>query len=644
MSKKKNRKNHNSYLLDSFLYKASPELDIAGFEFSVSRLILIIIGCILVVPTIFLYMHLTFSSLLRIAAFIVFIIMPAYNYYVNVIHSRYLSESLFIIISSLLCVILKKFIDADIILLSFDILKLTESFLSRRQSDNTMSVLDLLPDDAYILNEGNLDRIKPSRIKKGDILGINVGDIIPADGIVIDGFSTVDYSNITKSSTNIAVVCGSKVYSGGINSSKPLVIKANCDYSDGVCQKIFDFCDDSLNRKTKQGSIVYKVLQFYVPSLLIVCLIAGIFSPLISHNWSESTKTVIMLLLLLCPYSIYSYIYYATVCTIGKIFLKGAVIKSGTVINDLYHASTFICNKTSTLTESEYDIEDVFPVGITINNLLSLVTKVESVSKHPIAKALRSYCGVEELEIPDGMTAKEIPGRGIIADISGNEILVGNSNFLFEYCVETQGSDKQGTVIHVAFNRKYCGYIVFTNKIRNNTSDSIEKIRFSGIKNMALLSCDQTSIVRSYANSLGFTVTKGEMKPEDKISVTDYFMENKSGNNTIIYIGNGTDELHASTHADISVATDSLLNNEAMNFADISILSAGIDAFPEILSAANKFKLSTYISLTLIISVKILVLILTLINSCHIILSAIIMAFASLASYCLTTFLIKLDN
>ena len=614
--KHKTRKKHNrNSILNILLYQVDSDLELAGYDFTIWKVVLVFVGFAMCIPNLVLFLQLSLKNLLFYVSFLILAVLPAINLITNFRHSRILCESLFILLAGCLSLILGQLFSACFLVFCFDAIRLTESYLTSAQNTKASSVLEILPDFAYVYRDGVMEKIKPSLIKKGDYIGIAVGDIVPVDGIIVEGFSTIDYSPLTRTNKTAALTKGAKVLSGGVNCSKKIIIQASCDYSECFCQSVYNSCSNSLKTDTDEGSKIELICRFYVPAFLLAALILGVFGPLVSHNWLKNVKKIIYLLILCCPYGIYNAVSLSTYTAVEKIFSSGAIIKSGNVLDKLFHAKTFICNKTSTVTENEYIIEDVNPVGIGIDNLLSLVTKVECNSKHPIAEALRNYCGMFEIEQPEGMIAEEIPGKGIVANINGNSILVGNANLLYENGIESKVPDKQGTVIHVAVNGSYCGYLVFLNKVRKGTFDAIESIKYSGIKHLALLSCDLQSVVRLFANSLGFTVTKAELSLNDKISVTDYFMNNKSGKNTIVYLGNGTDEKEASLHADVAVSTDMLDSEEALSFADVCILGGGLAGFAATLKAAIHSIRASLITVILYAVVKLFILIVLFANA-----------------------------
>lgn len=584
MSHKKQKKINIQSL---FRYVPDTQLDLTGYDFQIWKAGLIAVALIIVLLDLIFMFSIPVRIALLSLAIVVSVALPLNNVLINIKKRRILSDSLLIVLAEILIFSVGSYRAAAIAILAYDIMRLVESYLSELQQSKAAELLDILPDEAVVLVDGTVEKRKPSRITKGDFLGVRALGVIPVDGDIVQGVSSVDYSKLTGAKKDIAVSKGSHVLSGGFNLTQDIIIRASCDYSDSVAQKVFSACSASVKTETEESSLLKKIFSFYVPAMLLLAVLSGLVVPAFSHNWDIAAKRAAAFLILGCGYGLYNSVSLSILTAVENIFSAGAIIKESSVLNLINDCSSFVCNKTGTLTENEFEIEDINPVGLNINNFLSLVSKVESVSDHPIAKSLRRYLGVDEIEVPEDIEYEEIPGKGIKALISGNAILLGNAALLDEYGVEYETPNWHGTVVCVAVNGNFCGYITLLNRVRRGSADSIEGIKSLGIGNLALLSNDLIGPVRTIGQSLGFNVVKAEISLKDKINTVDYLMGNRVGRETVVYLGNGSDEKEPSLQSDVAVACDAFENSNALDFADVCMLGEGISGFPRIIKCSK---------------------------------------------------------
>lgn len=605
----KKHKKSKQTLISRLIWKPNSELDIAGYDFSFWKVIAVaavflclLVNKLFVLPT-------ALEAFISWAAFFIAVVPVLYNLYLNLRQGKILSDVLIMTVAALLILFTAGVSLSAILLALYNSLRLFETVCLSYTHGKTFNAFDMMPEYATVICEGIAEKRKPSRIRKGDYIGVKTGELIPVDGVIIDGYSSVNYSPLTQVSCETLIKQGDEVLSGGINVTNPIIIQATKDYAQSMMQKIVSFCTDTLKSETKEESLLYIVLQKSVPVVFVLSLIISLFLPLLTGKWSTCAHRAFLLLLLCCPLGIYESISNSAYSAVQKIFNAGAVIRTKETINDLSVIGTIICNKTSTITEDEYIIEDVCPKGISIDNFISLVLKVESISNSPIAKALRRYVDSEELLVPENMQAVEIPCRGIRANVSGTRVLVGNALLLHENGIECLLPDKTGTCIHVAVNDDYCGYIVLSNKVRQGCSDAIESIRALGVQQRVLLSSDLLTSVRGIANSLGFNISKAEIDSADKASAAEYLVKNKQERTTVAYLGNGIDELEPASNADIAITTEALAVPEALNSGDVSILGTGLPVFPNIVKAAKSYRRISLAALSLFAVIRLAVLV-----------------------------------
>ncbi|MDO5445471.1 MAG: HAD-IC family P-type ATPase [Eubacteriales bacterium] len=520
------------------------------------------------------------------------------NLFLCVKRGRIFCEVLPVLIACIIMLSTKLYVEATIAVLFYEAAKIFEVYSQKKEHERAESVLNILPNLSTVALPGKETRKrKPVHLHEGDVVLVRPGEIIPIDGYVIDGMTTVDYSSVTMGMTSKAAGKGSAVISGGVNRGKPVLIRATCDYNGSAAKKIFSSFSSSINRQSSWGVKSSKAYNIIYPAVIAAALVIGVVIPIFTHNWSVALKRAAAVLLCACPIGLIDILDLCVFSGVRKIFASGAVIRDGRLLDGLSRIETFVCNKTGTVTSKNYSVIEVMPAGFSseepcdpddpaADELLDYAVKAESISGHPIACAIRKYCGApDDMSVSD-FNGEEIPGKGIAAVIGDLPVYCGNATLLFEHGINCTVPDTQGTAIHVAAGGRYLGYMVLSNEVRQGNFDALEKLRACGVKNFSLLSCDLRSVVRPIASSLSFSNVRSELSPEGKVSAVEYLMGTKAKTRTLAFLGNGSDELECASKADISAASDVLFNDEAWDKSDVAIFSEGLEKFPDVVSAA----------------------------------------------------------
>ena len=565
------------------------------------------------------------------------------NVLANLRMGRFVCEALPVLLACVVGFAAKCYAAAFFIMLFYQLVKLLEAYAVRAQRLKARDVLDILPEYASVLNGEEYTKIKPAHIREGDLIRVEAGEIIPVDGVVEDGISSVDMSPLVCDKKVVAVAAGHKVAGGCVNLSVPLLIRASCDYSSSTSQQMYASFSSVIRKEGEDEKLARKASNILLPVFFALALVFGVIVPLIRQStvenaWVTGAKRAVIFLLAACPYSLPEALSLNVFTAVSRIFSAGAVIKDIHVLSKLAKLETFVCNKTCTVSESEFTITEVCPNGISEEGLLSVLVKVESQSSHPVAQAIRKYAGVDNGLVVEGLEAEEIPCKGISAKIGKSNILAGNATLLYDNGVNCPVPEGQGSAVHVAINGTYCGYVLMENPVRSGIFDAIEQMRACGVRNFAMLSGDLRSVVRPIASSLNFNVAKAELTPEGKENAAAYLAGNDTPGKTLAFAGDGTNEKLCFAKADVTVMTSALGNEEAFS-TDVTILGEGITHFPPAVKAGRSAQLIALVSMAAQFGARLLFVILALFGVCPLILSGIIYAIIALAAFAFASFL-----
>ena len=515
-------------------------------------------------------------SLVSFAAAAAFVIR---NLIHNLTHGRPLCEALLILLAGALCLALQLFAQGTLILLFYQLAKAAELRFLARQQKKARLLLDLLPHSATLWADGEEQTIKPVHICAGDVLIVREKEIIPVDGTVQAGLSEIDASPLTNRDETYPIRDGDRVRQGCINIAKPIIVLADCDYADSTAQKHYAAYTSLLRRQGSYELLTEKLCNYLTPAMLLCAVLAGVIVPIFTGRWQAGLRTAVLFLLLSCPYALPGVCNLALFTCLTRIFSSGIRITDIDLPDRLARLETFICNKTGTITESQYTVTGIYPEGIDEDRLKAIVGQVESRSRHPIAEAIRRYAGVPYgAEIP-GLEIEELETLGLSAAIGENQILIGNAALLHQHDITCEVPKGQGSAVHVAINGAYCGYLLLENRLREGNFEAIEQMGACGVKSFALLSGDRASIVRPIAGELNFDIVKGELTREGKSNAADYLMSNRTRGRTVAYAGDGSGEAESAEHTDVSIVTGAL-RRETAEKADVTIFAEGIGTLP----------------------------------------------------------------
>ena len=580
------------------------------------------------------------GSAIRLGFQILSLALVSFHCVCNLIHNirlgHFCCEALPVVVACAVGAAAGMMVQSVLIMLLYQMVKLVEITAVRHQQDGGQAILSILPQTASVLEEDDfgktLRKIKPVHIREGDLLLVEPGEIIPTDGVVMEGISSVDLSPLTRTKKRVDVSEGYPVCGGCRNLTESLTIRATCAFSASTAARVYSSFTATIRKESEDERLTVRVSNLAYLVLFAAFLLFTVLVPLFTHNWGLGVRRGMVLLLAACPYAVKGALSLSVFSGVSEIFANGMVIREIRVLFSLAKLETFICNKTRTVTESAYSVRAVSPSGISEDALLSVMVKAESGSEHPIAQALRRYVGVSDTYAVRNIVREEIPCKGISARIGKNDVLVGNATLLFERGINCSVPEGHGTAIHAAVNGTYCGYVLMENPVREGVYDAIEQLRSCGVKNFALLSGDLRSVVRPIASALNFNVVKAELDDAGKKTAAAYLNSNRTQGRTLAYAGDGTNEAEALPADGLFVATGAVGNAEASK-ADIAVLGEGIQRFPAAVRAGRASSRLSFLSVTVHFALRLLMIVLALVGVCPPVLTAVLFSASSILSY-----------
>ena len=460
--------------------------------------------------------------------------------------------------------------DGVMVITLYQVGELFEHIATGKSKDAISNAIDLRADTANLVVEGKICQVKPETLKVDDIIIVRIGEIIPADGEVIDGQGTLDMSSLTGEPMPVDVTLNQNVLSGSILRSGSITIRVNKVFADSTISKIIELVQSSGEHKAKAEKFITKFARFYTPAVFLLGILFAVISGLVTGNWSEAIYRGLAVLVVSCPCAIVISVPLAYFAGIGLASKRGVVIKGANYLDSLVKICVLFVDKTGTLTYGNFEVTEVHNEGVSKEEFLEALYSAECRSNHPIAKAITLHQNISELALAQE-NYEEVAGLGVRTTFKGQEILAGNIELLHKYLVFAGEIEVPGTAVYVAKNGKYIGYVLLQDIVRDKAKLLIKKLSDLGIKTI-LLSGDKLSTVESVANAVGIHEYHAKLLPGDKTKFVEQAIENKTNNRLVAFAGDGINDTPSIIRADVGFAMGGIGSDMAVENADVVIM------------------------------------------------------------------------
>ena len=484
---------------------------------------------------------------------------------------QFLDENLLMILATAGAFAVGRHKEAVAAMLFYQVSKLVEELSLGRTKKSIAEFIDIRPEYAN-LKVGNKEKVvPPQQLELKQIIVLRPGEKIPVDSVVISGTGAVDMKALTGESEPRAVKIGDRLYSGCINLNGVLEARVTRLYNDSAAARIMRLVENANDKKSESVRFADKFTKYYTPIVILIALLTMILPPMIfDESKAEWIYRGLVILVAACPCGLMVSIPLAFLGGIGAASKQGILIKSGAFLEDLTKADTFVFDKTGTLTEGVFYVRDVVPWKMDKEQLLEIAALAESYSNHPIALSLREAYGkdVDKTRVSD---IEEQPGYGVRATVDGKEVYVGNTRLMNRQGIFYQLAAEAGTVVYIAVNGQYGGYILISDVIRK---DAGKLIRWMHKKDLAtvMLTGDNEHAAEAVASKLHIESVYSELMPEDKVSLLEEFRENQMEGEKLVFVGDGINDAPVLTLADIGIAMGGLGADAALEAADIILM------------------------------------------------------------------------
>ena len=512
-------------------------------------------------------------------------------------------ETFLMIIATIGAFFISSYLEAVMVMLLYQIGEYLSELTVSKSKDSIIALMDLRVDMALLDNNGSPKEVRIEKVKIGDIFIVKPGEKVPLDGIVVKGESYLDTSSLTGESVPRHVKENDEVLSGCINKEGILRIQATKTSKNSTAQKIVELLESYNTNKSNEEKFISKFASKYTKIVVLSTVLVVLIPTLLGGDFKEWLYKALIFLVTSCPCALVISVPLGYICGIGKASQRGVIIKGSKELEDLSNIDYLMLDKTGTITEGVFKINKI-ETTLKEEELLKIVASAENNSIHPIADAIKQEYNDKLYEVND---YKEISGQGITCIINKQKVLIGNEKLLKSNNVEFTETTEVGTIIYIAIDNKYVGYILISDKIRKENKD-LSILKKCIKKDIIILSGDNENIVKDVAKKVKIDKYYAELLPKDKVKYVNEYKDK----GTVMFIGDGINDAPVIKKATVGVSMGNIGSDAAIEASDVVLMKDNLMKIKEVINISKFTKKKITQNIIFALGVKFLVLILSL--------------------------------
>ena len=500
--------------------------------------------------------------------------------------------------------------EAVFVMLFYQVGELFQSYAVGKSRKSIASLMDIRPDYANVERDGKLLQVDPEEVAVGDTITVKAGEKIPLDGLVLEGSSLVNTSALTGESVPRQVRPGDSVISGCVNQNGLLRVQVTKAFGESTVQKILDLVENASSKKAKAENFITKFARYYTPVVVFCALALAVVPPLFVGDWTGWVQKALIFLVVSCPCALVISVPLSFFGGIGGASRQGILVKGGNYLEVLADTELVVFDKTGTLTKGVFQVTAIHPEGVSQQDLLELAALAESYSDHPISRSLKEAWG-KALDTARVGQVEELSGRGVRAQVDGKEVWAGNGKLMEEIGLAYRPSGQVGTVVHVAAEGRYLGYILIADEVKPDAKEAIAALKAQGVKKTVLLTGDAKDVGEAVAQELGLDEAYTQLLPGDKVERVEALLQETSPKGKLAFVGDGINDAPVLSRADIGIAMGALGSDAAIEAADLVLMDDKPSKIAKAMEISKRTLRIVRQNIVFALAVKLLVLMLT---------------------------------
>ena len=527
----------------------------------------------------------------------------------NIFHGEVFDECFLMSVSTLGALALREFPEAVAVMFFYRLGEFLEDEAVERSERSIEALLDIRPDRATVLRNGEWVDCACEDIRVGERIRVEPGERIPLDGVVLEGRSALDTKALTGESLPRDVGTGDQALSGCINMSGVLTLEVRSGYGESTAARVIELVREAAESKAPSETFIHRFAEKYTPAVVLLAVVLALVPPLCGLGaWVQWLRRSLVFLVISCPCALVISVPLSFLGGIGAASKRGILCKGSNYLEALTELDTVVFDKTGTLTKGEFALQDIFCAeGVSETELLEAAAAAEAHSNHPIAlSVMKAYGGrLDEGQLTE---AAEYTGRGVGVSYRGREILAGNEKLMEERGVAYTPCTLSGTKVYVSAHGQYMGCLLIADSLKDEAGSALEQLRKCGVRRLCMLSGDETAIAEAVGAALGLDEVRARLLPADKLTELEKLMGSAKGK--LAYVGDGINDAPVLSRADVGVAMGALGSDAAIEAADLVLMTDELRKLPEAVAVARKTKAIVRQNIAFALGVKLLFLLL----------------------------------
>lgn len=529
--------------------------------------------------------------------------------YGNIFRGNVFDENFLMSIASIGAFLIGEAPEGVAVMLFYQVGEAFQDYAVGQSRKSIATLMDIRPDYANVKVGDELVKKDPDDVRVGDIIVVKAGERIPLDGKVIDGTSMVDTSALTGESVPREVTVGSDLLSGCISINGVITAEVTKEYEESTVSKILDLVENASSKKSKSEKFITKFARYYTPAVVIIALALAILPPLFFEGeyFSVWIYRALSFLVVSCPCALVISVPLSFFGGIGGASKKGILVKGSNYLEALAQTEIVVFDKTGTLTKGVFNVQEIHAEGMSEQELLKFTAYAESYSNHPISISLK-HAFPNEIDNDKISNVVEVSGQGVSATVEGRKVLAGNTKLMKENNIPYFEGELTGTVVHVAVDGSYAGYILIADEIKEDADKTIISLKQANIKQIVMLTGDTKATGEKVAAILGVDKAYTELLPGDKVEKVEELIASKTSKGKLAFVGDGINDAPVLARADIGIAMGGLGSDAAIEAADIVIMTDEPSKIASAIQISKKTLQIAYQNIVFAIGIKVLIL------------------------------------
>ncbi|MBW4466307.1 MAG: cadmium-translocating P-type ATPase [Pegethrix bostrychoides GSE-TBD4-15B] len=523
----------------------------------------------------------------------------------NILRGQIFDENFLMTIATLGALAIHQLPEAVAVMLFFRVGELFQEYAAGRSRRSIKALLEVRPDTANLKINGSIRQVSPEAIKVGEQILVKPGEKVPLDGKVLEGSSQVDTSALTGESVPRMIRVGDSVLAGMINQSGALTVLVTKLFGESSIAKVLDLVENATSKKAATEKFITQFARYYTPVVVLLSLLVALLPPLVipGANRADWIYRALILLVISCPCGLVISIPLGYFGGIGGAAKRGILVKGSTFLDALTAVKTVVFDKTGTLTKGTFRVTQIVTQnGFSQPELLALAAQAEANSNHPVAQSIREAYA-QSIDNSDVTDYEEIAGHGIRARVGNQVILAGNDRLLHREDIKHDTCEVAGTVVHLAVDGRYAGYILITDEIKEDAAQAIRDLKKLGVNQTVMLTGDNEVAAKSVAGQLGLDGYFAGLLPEDKVGAVEKLL-NRAGKGKVVFVGDGINDAPVIARADVGMAMGGLGSDAAIETADVVLMTDAPSKVAEAITIAQKTRQIVVQNIVLAMAIK----------------------------------------